>query len=69
MFLMAPVTALWGALMFGEPFGVQTALGLAVGLAAVAVVHRGKDSTATVVRSGREAATAAPRQSASRKSA
>ncbi len=41
MFLMAPVTALWGALMFGEPFGVRTALGLAVGLAAVLVVRRG----------------------------
>lgn len=43
MFLMAPVTALWGALMFGEPFGAQTALGLAVGLAAVVVVRRGRD--------------------------
>lgn len=43
MFLMAPVTAVWGALMFGEPFGVQTALGLAVCLAAVVVVHRGGD--------------------------
>ncbi|MFI8167270.1 DMT family transporter [Streptomyces sp. NPDC085931] len=41
MFLMAPVTAVWGALMFGEPFGVQTALGLAVCLAAVVLVHRG----------------------------
>ncbi|MEV5515181.1 DMT family transporter [Streptomyces flaveolus] len=41
MFLMAPVTAVWGALMFGEPFGAQTALGLAVGLAAVVVVRRG----------------------------
>lgn len=40
MFLMAPVTAVWGAVMFGEPFGVQTGLGLAVGLAAVAVVQR-----------------------------
>ncbi|KAF4408991.1 MULTISPECIES: DMT family transporter [Streptomyces] len=40
MFLMAPVTAVWGALMFGEPFGPQTAIGLAIGLAAVAVVHR-----------------------------
>lgn len=69
MFLMAPVTALWGALMFGEPFGVQTALGLAVGLAAVAVVHRGKDSAATVVCSPRNAPAAEPRQSASRKSA
>jgi drug/metabolite transporter (DMT)-like permease len=41
MFLMAPVTAVWGALMFGEPFGVQTALGLGVGLAAVVIVRRG----------------------------
>ncbi|GAB2875344.1 DMT family transporter [Streptomyces deserti] len=41
MFLMAPVTAVWGALMFGEPFGPQTALGLAIGLAAVVIVHRG----------------------------
>lgn len=42
MFLMAPVTAVWGALMFGEPFGVRTALGLVIGLAAVVVVHRGE---------------------------
>lgn len=41
MFLMAPVTAVWGALMFGEPFGTQTVVGLALGLLAVAVVHRG----------------------------
>ncbi|MFC8200150.1 DMT family transporter [Streptomyces sp. NPDC057298] len=42
MFLMAPVTAVWGALMFGEPFGTQTGAGLALGLLAVAVVHRGE---------------------------
>ncbi|MFC4608062.1 DMT family transporter [Streptomyces maoxianensis] len=42
MFLMAPVTAIWGAAMFDEPFGVQTVLGLALGLAAVLVVHRGR---------------------------
>ncbi|MFD7713727.1 DMT family transporter [Streptomyces sp. NPDC059786] len=41
MFLMAPVTAVWGAVTFGEPFSVQTALGLGVALAAVVVVHRG----------------------------
>ncbi|MFI1931738.1 DMT family transporter [Streptomyces sp. NPDC020330] len=41
MFLMAPVTAVWGALMFGEPFGLRTVLGLALGLVAVVVVHRG----------------------------
>ncbi|QOV35335.1 DMT family transporter [Streptomyces ferrugineus] len=41
MFLMAPVTAVWGAVMFGEPFGAQTAVGLAVGLMAVAIVHHG----------------------------
>ncbi|MCG5216028.1 DMT family transporter [Streptosporangium sp. KLBMP 9127] len=46
MFLMAPVTAIWGALMFGEPFGVQTVVGLAVGLAAVVVVHRGDPGNA-----------------------
>lgn len=40
MFLMAPVTAVWGALMFGEPLGFQTVLGLLAGLAAVAVVAR-----------------------------
>ncbi|MET8681093.1 DMT family transporter [Streptomyces sp. NPDC004647] len=44
MFLMAPVTAVWGALMFGEPFGLQTAAGLAVGLAAVVIVHRAATS-------------------------
>lgn len=38
MFLMAPVTAVWGALMFHEPFGPRTAAGLAIGLTAVAVV-------------------------------
>ncbi|MER7553605.1 DMT family transporter [Streptomyces anulatus] len=41
MFLMAPVTAVWGALMFGEPFGPRTVLGLVLGLVAVVVVHRG----------------------------
>jgi drug/metabolite transporter (DMT)-like permease len=42
MFLMAPVTAVWGALMFGEPLGLQALLGLAVTLAAVVVVQRGR---------------------------
>ncbi|MFF0852941.1 DMT family transporter [Streptomyces sp. NPDC003280] len=46
MFLMAPVTALWGALMFREPFGAQSACGLVIGLVAVAVVHRGTPGTA-----------------------
>ncbi|MEU8914635.1 DMT family transporter [Streptomyces nigrescens] len=50
MFLMAPVTALWGAAMFGEPFGPQTAAGLAVGLAAVVLVHRG--ATPSTANSG-----------------
>ncbi|MFF2852367.1 DMT family transporter [Streptomyces sp. NPDC058001] len=48
MFLMAPVTAVWGALMFGEPFGPQTALGMAVGLAAAVIVYRGDISSARV---------------------
>jgi drug/metabolite transporter (DMT)-like permease len=38
MFLMAPVTTLWGTLMFGEPFNGVTAVGLALGVAAVAIV-------------------------------
>ncbi|MFC7939538.1 hypothetical protein ACFU2J_25410 [Streptomyces sp. NPDC057387] len=33
--------------MFGEPFGVQTALGLAAGLAAVVVVRRGNGADRT----------------------
>ena len=40
MFLMAPTTAVWGALMFGEPLGPATVAGLLVCLAAVAVVGR-----------------------------
>jgi drug/metabolite transporter (DMT)-like permease len=51
MFLMAPVTAVWGAVMFDEPFTPQTALGLAVALSAVAAVHlassRTKDTSVT----------------------
>ncbi|MGP2437530.1 DMT family transporter [Streptomyces sp. JW3] len=45
MFLMAPVTAVWGALMFGEHFGVTTAVGLAIGLAAVVIVRRAPSRT------------------------
>ncbi|MFD8519266.1 DMT family transporter [Streptomyces capillispiralis] len=45
MFLMAPVTAVWGAMMFGEPFGLRTFLGLGIGLAAVVIVHGGDTST------------------------
>lgn len=60
MFLMAPVTAVWGALMFGEPFRPQTALGLAVGLAAVVVVHRGDTSASRVRARNTCPATVAP---------
>ncbi|MFZ3573521.1 DMT family transporter [Streptomyces sp. BH097] len=52
MFLMAPVTAVWGALMFGEPFGARTAVGLVLGLAAVVVVRLG--TRAYPLRSGRD---------------
>lgn len=41
MFLMAPVTAVWGALMFGEAFSLRTAIGLGLGVLAVAVVNLG----------------------------
>ncbi|WP_328562859.1 DMT family transporter [Streptomyces coelicoflavus] len=63
MFLMAPVTAVWGALMFGEPFGPQTALGLTVGLAAVVVVGRGGGAhrTRRAARSGADRPAAARR--------
>lgn len=40
MFLMAPTTAVWGAVMFGEPFRGQTAAGLLVCLVAVLVAFR-----------------------------
>lgn len=65
MFLMAPVTAVWGALMFGEPFGVQTALGLGVGLAAVVVVRRGGGANRTrPARSAQSARSAAAKSPA-----
>ncbi|WP_211241448.1 DMT family transporter [Pseudonocardia spinosispora] len=46
MFLMAPVTTVWGALMFGEPLGWRTVLGLVLGLIAVLVVHRVRPASA-----------------------
>jgi drug/metabolite transporter (DMT)-like permease len=42
MFLMAPVTAVWGALLFGESFSAVTGAGLALGLIAVLVVRFGQ---------------------------
>jgi drug/metabolite transporter (DMT)-like permease len=41
MFLMPPVTALWGAAMYDEPFTWTTALGLAMACGATWVVNRG----------------------------
>ncbi|WSQ07427.1 DMT family transporter [Streptomyces sp. NBC_01231] len=55
MFLMAPVTTVWGAAMFDEPFTAQTALGLAVALSAVAVVHWANPRAGEASRGGREA--------------
>ncbi|WP_381794223.1 DMT family transporter [Streptomyces niveus] len=52
MFLMAPVTAVWGAVMFGEPFGPATAVGLAVALLAVVVVRGGAARPAAGGNSG-----------------
>ncbi|AZG47112.1 DMT family transporter [Gordonia insulae] len=40
MFLMPPVTALWGTAMYGEPFTWTTALGLTMALGATWVVNR-----------------------------
>ncbi|GAA2058105.1 hypothetical protein GCM10009722_16650 [Williamsia deligens] len=44
MFLMAPVTAVWGAIAFGESFPATTAVGMIIGVLAVAVVA-GRDRT------------------------
>lgn len=46
MFLMPPVTALWGALMYGEAFTWTTGLGLALALGATWVVSRAPRRTA-----------------------
>ena len=40
LFLVPPVTTLWGALMFGEPFSAVTALGLTLALSATWIVTR-----------------------------
>ncbi|MTE19912.1 EamA family transporter [Streptomyces sp. TRM43335] len=48
MFLMAPVTAVWGALAFDEPFGPRTVVGLGLGLAAAVIVHRGGTRSARI---------------------
>ncbi|MBD0863153.1 DMT family transporter [Gordonia sp. zg691] len=40
MFLMPPVTAVWGTAMYGEPFTWATALGLAMACGATWVVNR-----------------------------
>jgi drug/metabolite transporter (DMT)-like permease len=42
LFLIAPVTSLWGAVMFGEPLTALTATGLAMALTAALVVGRGE---------------------------
>ncbi|MFJ8825001.1 DMT family transporter [Streptomyces sp. NPDC102467] len=65
MFLMAPVTAVWGALMFDEPFSVRTALGLALGLTAVVVVRGSGTRQRQTVEAG-GAAPSRPRHSPSR---
>ncbi|KQU29493.1 MULTISPECIES: DMT family transporter [unclassified Rhodococcus (in: high G+C Gram-positive bacteria)] len=38
MFLVPPVTTVWGALLFGEPFTALTAIGLALTFVAITVV-------------------------------
>ncbi|MER7395368.1 DMT family transporter [Streptomyces sp. NPDC000151] len=63
MFLMAPVTAVWGAVMFGETFGLQTLLGLAIGLAAVVIVRRGGTSPTRACARDRDADPAGERVS------
>ncbi len=45
MFLMAPTTAVWGAVLFGESFTAVTAVGLAIATAAVVVVNMPRGTT------------------------
>lgn len=64
MFLMAPVTAVWGAVMFHEPFTTQTAWGLGVAVAAVGVVrgtNSGRPSSRTANAPTRKTVAARPR--------
>jgi drug/metabolite transporter (DMT)-like permease len=63
MFLMAPVTGVWGALAFGESFTLTTALGMGVGVVAVAVVSTGGRS-GSVANPGSSAAQCSPRPGA-----
>jgi hypothetical protein len=46
MFLIAPVTGVWGSLMFGEPLTVHTLTGLTLALVAAAVVTTDRHATA-----------------------
>ncbi|MFE3856221.1 DMT family transporter [Streptomyces griseorubiginosus] len=55
MFLMAPVTAVWGAAMFDEPFTTQTALGLGVALVAVGLVRGASSRTPNAPKDQTEA--------------
>ena len=50
MFLIAPVTSVWGALMFGEPLTVVTVMGLGLTLVAAFVASRGEDDSADTRR-------------------
>lgn len=64
MFLIAPVTSLWGAAAFGEPFTPVTAVGLGLSLLAAGAVAvrpgRGRPPAAPVRPAARPAARAAP---------
>ena len=64
MFLMAPVTAVWGAVAFGESFTVTTAVGMGVGVVAVVVVSSGGRTSGDDVAPGSAAAQGRPRTGA-----
>lgn len=66
MFLVAPVTSLWGAAMFGEPFSALTAAGFGLSLAAaVGVAARPAAAPSTASRAAGER----PRPASSRRAA
>jgi drug/metabolite transporter (DMT)-like permease len=46
MFFVAPVTSIWGAVMFGEPLTLVTAVGLTLALVAALIAGRTPRSAA-----------------------
>ncbi len=65
MFLIAPVTSVWGTVLFGEPFTVLTGVGLGLALVA-AVVANGRVSRRSVAGPPPESPGSSPRRCSAR---